>query len=67
MSEKWLGVDDVSETLGVPVASLRSGRLRRDLPWCKVGRFLKMRPESFERWANEAEQQPRRCRRTNER
>jgi len=70
MSEPtWLGIPEVAAILDVPKQTLYgSGRLRRDLPWIRCGRSLRMRPESLAAWASEQEkQQPRRCRPTNER
>lgn len=38
----------VAAELGLPVRSILRGRLRRLLPWLKIGRRLRMHPDSLQ-------------------
>ena len=53
MAERLLTPEDVAELLRVPVRSLKRGKLRREMPWIKIGRELRMLPSELARYQRE--------------
>lgn len=57
--ETLLTPDDVAELLQAPNRrAVMTGTLRELLPWCKVGKKLRMHPGTLAKWI-EAQQQAR--------
>lgn len=51
---KLLTPGQVADMLAIPVTTLARWRNeRRELPWVKVGRVVRYRPEDVQRWVND--------------
>lgn len=58
--EKLIGVEELAETLGVPPATVRAWRYRREgPPAIKVGRHVKFRPSAVQAWLDSQADDPR--------
>ena len=59
---RLLSITEVSEALGLPVATLHQQRRRNvgaGALALKIGRHLKWRPDDLERWLEEQRERPR--------
>ncbi|MDD5496713.1 MAG: helix-turn-helix domain-containing protein [Candidatus Omnitrophica bacterium] len=50
MSKKYLGINDISEYLGVTVNTLYSWVCQKRIPYIKVGRLVRFDMDRIQKW-----------------
>ena len=54
MNNKWIGIDEAAEYLGIKAVTLRSWirNLKTEVPAHKIGRFWKFKCSEIDEWVN---------------
>jgi len=49
-SKRWLSPDDLFEEYGIGKSNQAKMRMRRKIPFCKVGRYIRYDRHEIDRW-----------------